>query len=278
MSVLLIRLKGPMQSWGSRSRFSLRTTEPYPTKSGVIGMIAAALGMARTEPLDRFRGLRFGVRVDQPGLLLDDFHTAHNDAGESMPLSHRHYLSDAVFLAALEDPGGDTRLREYADALAAPHFPLFLGRRSCPPDGPIATWIVDGSLEDALRSAPWQATEFHQRRCLRNARRFPNRLEAEIFVESPDAATNDPDTFILNDSPQSFDPRGRLWTERTVVRLRAVRPRPTVEVPTSPDAPSPGNRRQYRDTDFPADTHDPMTAILSAPVEADATSDKEAEA
>lgn len=154
MNVLLIRLKGPMQSWGSRSRFSLRTTEPYPTKSGVIGMIAAALGMARTEPLDRFRGLRFGVRVDQPGLLLDDFHTAHNDAGESMPLSHRHYLSDAVFLAALEDPDGDTRLREYADALAAPHFPLFLGRRSCPPDGPIATWIVDGSLEDALRSAP----------------------------------------------------------------------------------------------------------------------------
>lgn len=97
-------------------------------------------------------------------------------------------------------------------------------------------------------------------------------------MESPDAATNDPDTFILNDSPQSFDPRGRLWTERTVVRLGAVRPRPTVEVPTSPDAPSPGNRRQYRDTDFPADTHDPMTAILSAPVEADATSDKEAEA
>ena len=242
MNVLLIRLKGPMQSWGSRSRFNLRSTEPYPTKSGVIGMIAAALGMARTEPLDRFKGLRFGVRVDQPGLLLDDFHTAHNDAGESMPLSHRHYLSDAVFLAALEDPDGDLRLREYADALAAPHFPLFLGRRSCPPDGPVAAWIVDGGLEDALRSAPWQATEFHQRRCLRNARRFPNRLEAEIFVESPDAATNDPDTFILNDSPQSFDPRGRLWTERTVVRLGAVRPRPTVEVPTSPDAPSPGNR------------------------------------
>ena len=158
MNVLLIRLKGPMQSWGSRSRFNLRSTEPYPTKSGVIGMIAAALGMARTEPLDRFRGLRFGVRVDQPGLLLDDFHTAHNDAGESMPLSHRHYLSDAVFLAALEDPDGDLRLREYADALAAPHFPLFLGRRSCPPDGPVATWIVDGDLEDALRSAPWQAT------------------------------------------------------------------------------------------------------------------------
>ena len=54
MNVLLIRLKGPMQSWGSRSRFNLRSTEPYPTKSGVIGMIAAALGMARTEPLDRF--------------------------------------------------------------------------------------------------------------------------------------------------------------------------------------------------------------------------------
>lgn len=278
MSVLLIRLKGPLQSWGSRSRFNLRSTEPYPTKSGVIGMIAAALGMARTEPLNRFEGLRFGVRVDQPGVLLDDFHTAHNDAGESMPLSHRHYLSDAVFLTALEDPDGDLRLREYADALAAPHFPLFLGRRSCPPDGPVAAWIVDEPLEDALRSAPWQATAFHQRRCLRNAWRFPNRLEAEIFVESPDAATNGQDAFELNDSPLSFDPRGRLWKKRTVVRLGTVRPHPTVGGPTPPDAPIPGNRRQYRDTDFPADTHDPMTAILSAPVEADAPSDKETEA
>ena len=45
MSVLLIRLKGPLQSWGSRSRFNLRSTEPYPTKSGVIGMIAAAFNL-----------------------------------------------------------------------------------------------------------------------------------------------------------------------------------------------------------------------------------------
>ena len=137
---------------------------------------------------------------------------------------------------------------------------------------------MDDNLEDALRSAPWQATAFHQRRCLRNAWRFPNRLEAEIFVESPDAATNGQDAFELNDSPLSFDPRGRLWKKRTVVRLGTVRPHPTVGGPTPPDAPIPGNRRQYRDTDFPADTHDPMTAILSAPVEADATSDKEAEA
>lgn len=195
-----------------------------------------------------------------------------------MPLSHRHYLSDAVFLAALEDPNEDSRLHEYADSLAAPHFPLFLGRRSCPPDGPVATWIVDGSLEDALRSASWQATELHQRRCLRNARRFPNRLEAEIFVESPDSASNDLNAFTLNDSPRSFDPRRRLWAERTVIRLGTVRPRPTVEESTSADAPFPSNRRQYRDTDFPADTHDPMTAILSAPVETDALSDKETEA
>lgn len=270
MSVLLIRLAAPLQSWGSKSRFSIRGTESQPTKSGVIGMLTAALGMPRTASLARFDGLRFGVRADQPGVLLDDFQTAHNDDGDSMPLSHRHYLADAVFLAGLEDASehGHDRLSAYADALRAPYYPLYLGRRSCPPDGPVRAWVVDDTLENALRTTPWQATARHQAWSLRTARRFPQRLEAEILVE-PNGSRQDFDVVMLNDAPKSFDPRHREWAPRAMARLGTVRPEPTIPAdgrPTPSAAPKTAGHRQYRDTDFPADSHDPMAAIMSAPV------------
>ena len=75
-STLLLRLAGPMQSWGTRSRFTERDTELEPSKSGVIGLICAALGRTRTESVDDLSQLRMGVRVDFQGTLSRDFHTA----------------------------------------------------------------------------------------------------------------------------------------------------------------------------------------------------------
>ena len=129
MAVLLLRLAGPMQAWGVRSRFTVRSTELAPTKSGVIGMLAAAVGRRRTDPIEDLIKLRFGVRKDQPGTVIRDFHTARTlDGRSSMPLSNRYYLADAVFLAGIE---GDEALLEGIDeALRHPAFPLYLGRRS----------------------------------------------------------------------------------------------------------------------------------------------------
>src|SRR3954463_10414355 len=102
MSVLLLKLAGPLQSWGSSSRFARRGTDTAPTKSGVIGLLAAAKGIRRTEPLTELLGLEFGVRLDQPGQILRDFQTARSlDGRDSAPLTYRFYLSDAVFLAAV---------------------------------------------------------------------------------------------------------------------------------------------------------------------------------
>lgn len=67
MTVLLLRLAGPLQAWGVKSRFTIRATELAPTKSGIIGMLAAAVGRRRTDPIEDFLSLRFGVRKDQPG-------------------------------------------------------------------------------------------------------------------------------------------------------------------------------------------------------------------
>lgn len=112
MAVLLLKLAGPLQSWGSSSRFTERGTEHEPTKSGVVGLLAAALGRYRTDPVDDLAALHFGVRIDQPGTFLSDFQTEHKRkwdsqsarwvSGDALPLTHRHYLADAVFVAAFE--------------------------------------------------------------------------------------------------------------------------------------------------------------------------------
>ncbi len=136
MSVLTLRLAGPLQSWGSSSRFASRTTESAPTKSGVIGLLAAAQGRDRDADLSDLSALRFGVRVDQPGRLLRDFQTAHHlETGHALPISERFYLGDAVFVAAVEGP--KRLLVALLDALRAPAHLPYLGRRSCPPAHPV---------------------------------------------------------------------------------------------------------------------------------------------
>ena len=101
MSTLLLRLAAPLQAWGSDSRFETRRTGREPTKSGIIGLLAASLGRSRVDPIDDLCRLQFGVRVDQEGRLLRDFHTAHQ--GEKTAyVTERHYLCDAVFLVCLE--------------------------------------------------------------------------------------------------------------------------------------------------------------------------------
>ena len=152
MSTLLLRLAGPMQSWGTDSKFDVRRTGREPSKSGVIGLVAAALGIARQDrqALQTLNGLRFGVRVDREGALLRDFHTARPEKGTPY-VTYRYYLSDAEFVAGLES---DDRalLARIAQALQAPAFPLYLGRRSCPPVGRVFLKISDEPLEAALRA------------------------------------------------------------------------------------------------------------------------------
>ena len=147
MSTLLLRLAGPMQAWGADSRFDIRKTNREPTQSGVIGLLAAALGLRRDEPLDALAALRMGVRVDREGVLLRDFHMAHG--AKSSYMTQRYYLCDALFLVGVfsED---EALMRRLEEAVRHPAFPLFLGRRSCPPEGRVCLGLRAATLEDAL--------------------------------------------------------------------------------------------------------------------------------
>jgi len=143
MKSVLIRLEGPIQSWGTQGRFSVRDTDTEPSKSGVIGFVAAALGMKREDDamLARLSALEMAVRIDREGTLLHDYHTAgggkfrgedHSVGGKGTVTTDRYYLCNASFLAAL---GGDDHpiVEQIAEGLSNPVWPLFLGRKSCVP-------------------------------------------------------------------------------------------------------------------------------------------------
>ena len=158
MATLLLRLAAPLQAWGSGSKFNIRNTEREPTQSGVIGMIAAAMGIQRNDDpqkLEPLRKLKFGVRVEREGKLLKDFHMVHEYKNGKLNDSHvteRYYISDAVFVAALECDSKEY-LEDIAKALNEPVYPLFLGRRSCPPTLPIFLGISDDGLVPALKKS-----------------------------------------------------------------------------------------------------------------------------
>ncbi|MEW1725058.1 type I-E CRISPR-associated protein Cas5/CasD [Streptomyces sp. NPDC093109] len=212
MTVLLLRLAGPLQAWGASARFVRRTTESAPTKSGVIGLLAAAQGLDRAADtgLARLAALRFGVRIDQPGTRVRDFQTAHHAVtGKSMPLSERFYLADAVFTAALE--GDPVLLSDLDEALRRPAHPLFLGRRSCPPAVPVELGIRDTVLQQALEDEPWQAADWYQR-----LRRRDRTVPLSVLRE-PDPGAEEPRGDFQRDQPLSFAAEHRRHALRPVI-------------------------------------------------------------
>lgn len=169
-----------MQSWGTQSRFSIRDTGLEPSKSGVIGLVSAALGKPRVErpgddehwpTLAELAKLRIGVRVDHPGRMQYDYQTAGGvhrrgdrygvaKADGSTPqavTSQRYYLADADFLVGMEseDRALLTRLER---ALTGPVWPLYLGRKAFPPGEPVtfSGGLREQPLEESLRGHPWK--------------------------------------------------------------------------------------------------------------------------
>lgn len=203
MATLLLRLAGPLQSWGIDSRYALRATHGEPTKSGVLGMLAAAEGRRRSDPLEDLVSLRFGVRVDQPGTLVRDFQTAHT-VKTALPLSQRYYLQDAVFVAGVE--GDQSVLEGIAESLRKPTFPLYLGRRSCPAEGQIVLGIVSEPLEEALRHLDWQAAQWWRKR-----RGKTVHLDMTLDATHPTGES-------LPDVPVSFNPEHREYRRRDIFR------------------------------------------------------------
>ncbi len=231
-STLLLRLAAPLQSWGMDAKFEIRRTNREPTKSGVIGLLAAALGRRRDEPVDDLSRLHFGVRVDQEGELLRDYHTASSPKKESERyVTERYYLSDAVFLVGLESADRDL-LHSLEEALRFPVFPLFLGRRSCPPTLPLSLGIRETSLLEALKQEPWLASPWIQKK------KYHGSVKLRIMT---DANPEDNRAARQMDLPISYHPGHRQYT------YRACKEHDSLSIKAA--------------TDFSTTMHDPMIEL-----------------
>lgn len=212
MSTLLLRFAAPMQSWGL-DKFERRGTERLPTKSAVIGIIAAALGRRRNESIDDLMCLRFAVRVDSEGIIMCDFQTAKEEEKANPHISDRYYLADAMFLVGLE--GNESLLVSIDRALRNQVFPLFLGRRSCPPEGQISLGIREKPLIDSMKNEPWLRSEWRQTRYWMYNDNVSLRLVA-------DAEESDTHAYLMRDYAITFDIVQRRYGFRRVKEVGTV--------------------------------------------------------
>lgn len=211
MAVLVLKFSGPLQSWGTGMKLKDHETDSMPSKSGTIGMIAAAMGRSRNEDISDLASLRFGVREDEPGEILYDYHAAHTYKGEKITatdVGRRDYIQDACFVVGLE--GGRDLLERCEYALHHPVFQLYLGRRSCVPDVGMVKGIFEGGLEEVLSAFPRQTggNEWDEKDQKTRRKNDKGRI-LRLCVE-----TNDTGDRTRKDAPLSFDFRNRQYGHR----------------------------------------------------------------
>ncbi|MGL4402054.1 MAG: type I-E CRISPR-associated protein Cas5/CasD [Luteolibacter sp.] len=228
-----ILLDGPMQSWGSASRFTRRETEAFPTKSALIGLIAAAAGIDKyeqdeAEKLAPISVLRLTVyRLPRAtGRLvgrLSDFHTvgggydakasafdkmsiprkASGGASANAVITHRTYLNEARFIAAFE--GAADTIATAIRHLENPLWGVWFGRKTCLPAMPLSP--VSGENSHAATTAligkirDWEETTRRPS--------FPPELDINDLERWEEPAGDQilPGDFHLHDQPVTFDPR-----------------------------------------------------------------------
>jgi CRISPR system Cascade subunit CasD len=241
MHHLTLMFDAPLQSWGFASRFQRRTTGLHPTKSGVVGLLCAALGAAKgsaaeQEVLPALAALRMtvvtisrqpvaavpAVPADElPLRRMEDFHTV--GAGydpetdwQSMPCSadgktlknpvvtRRQYLLDARYGVLLS--GDDNELlARLADALRNPVWGVWFGRKCCIPAAPL---YRAGPCDEA---AAWHALIGDRPRD-----QFTRVEEAASFDDGTDTVADQPVSF---GTAESSGPAGRQFAPR---RIRVI--------------------------------------------------------
>lgn len=218
---LALRLEGPMQSWGTTSQFNQRGTDLLPSRSAVMGLLCAALGLPRgsreeEDWLARCAGLRMkAVAVPRPGRngeltvrRLEDYHTVLNTLtadgnNKNCHITLRQYLLDAAFCVFLS--GERPVLESAAEALQDPVWGLWLGRKCCIPSTPVFAGLFD-TEDEALG------------RCL------PRPLDELVWVE--DAPSFEAGEDSVPDMPVCFASASRNFSLRRIIRHQGTRHAP----------------------------------------------------
>ena len=226
---LVLRLEGPLQSWGFDSQYNRRNTGLVPTKSAIAGICCAALGLPRGSGkehdfLASFRTVRItAIAIPRRGrkkeLLvrrLQDYHTVQNTKtadgkNKDCHITQRQYLTDASFGVLLD--GDAVFLEKIATALADPKWGIWLGRKSCVPSAPVLLglkgnvdnirFLIKENREDAVRLLIGEEP----------IESFTRQEDVESFGEGGDS---------LPDMPISFATERRLFFPRRVRTLQGT--------------------------------------------------------
>jgi len=262
VNTLFLRLEGPLQSWGTeQSKFVIRRTSEAPTKSGIIGMCCAALGISRQEAangwLQKLSELRIAVRIDVPGVRWWDYHTVgagmmmrtSENRSKTKPgplVTRREYLCDASFLVILQ--GEHSLVAELEIAVNNPRWPIYLGRKCCTLSRPLLVHPAGDfpNLVSALKSIPWQPRLAGDP--------MPQTVDCLIDWEPTIDQPEPPDdALIFYDVPLTFDPPSHC--PRFVIRESLIvgknREIGIAEKPAQNKTPRPSQpRADYRNTEY----------------------------
>ncbi len=166
--ILILRLEGPLQSWGESAKWDMRDSADFPTKSGIVGLLGCAMGLERGDPeLEKLsEAITLAVRADRSGRKTVDFQTIRGTNGRPLRkadgtkdyngtiISPRTYLQDACFTVfILTDAAWAAKI---GSALCAPRWCIYLGRKNCVPSRPVLAEESEDyvSLEDAISRYP----------------------------------------------------------------------------------------------------------------------------
>lgn len=217
MKTITIRFAAPLQSFGNEASFNRRTSYMVPSKSAVIGLVAAALGYKRdSSKINDLNALHFAVRMDQPGKMMTDFQIVEyqkSTTKTARKLTYRDYLQDAVFTVALgtED---EKLINKIEYSLHHPVFQLYFGRRALAPAGVLKTKNFAGNPLTVLEKLPWQAAEWYQ------TKHHTAQYGCYIFFDS-DLDPNAP-VEMVKDKVGSFDPKSRFHRYRAMSRKKVL--------------------------------------------------------
>ena len=217
MKTILLKFSGPLQSYGTSSHFQTRYTDYYPSKSAVLGLLAACLGYRRDEEekLRELSTLKFAVRIDQQGGLLKDYHIAITDKEiVEIPqtyVTNRYYLEDALFVVALS--GIDELIATLIKSIQSPYFQPFMGRRSLPVPVDFFLGVSAEDILDSLRNLPWQAAPWYKKKKWKQG--VGEKISLEVYA---DEEIVEEEKIIRSklrrDVPVSFSQKGRQFAFR----------------------------------------------------------------
>lgn len=206
---LFFYLDAPMQAWGHSSRFNRRTSASWPVKSGVVGMLCAAMGIERDneEDIARLADLSMTVyTLHNGGQRLTDYHTVgggydsnshphqffDSKNGQSIAvLTDREYLLDCKFGVILT--GDAETIEQCATAIQNPKWGVWFGRKCCLP----AARIFEG-IFDTEEQAKERLLELAQQLDLK-LKPWRTITEAETFEDGTDSLMDIPLNFATRE-------------------------------------------------------------------------------